>query len=451
LAHDLKRDLAPDPSLTPVPFEETLRSLSTDHHRNALLSLLVAGVLLGAWLAWFTLAQVTTHAVSRDARLEVDLAPRRVDATHHSGRVVAVHMKLGRQVQAGDLLLEIEDDLQRNLLAAEMARRAALLSEVAAVEQQLTSQKNVLDEDRRASQSALEEAKAELGRATTAAQTARADAVRNAKLLDRNLVSARVVEETDALAREREATVSALQSRVKRIEEQGSATLSVDRAEVRKVEGKLAHLRGELEVAARAVDAQTHEVEHHEVRAPVAGRIAEMADIQAGTYVTAGAWIATIIPESGLRVVAHYPPSAALGRIRPGQKARLRLHGFPWPQYGTLSARVSAVAEEPRDGRVRVELALAGAVPPQLPAQHGLPGTLEIDLERISPAELALRAAGKTAVIPYDDRGDALPTLTPGSSERGLAPPATPGGEPTQLRDPFVGTRPSESVVRDEE
>ena len=34
-------------------------------------------------------------------------------------------------------------------------------------------------------------------------------------------------------------------------------------------------------------------------------------------------------------------PVAVVGRIRPGQPARLRLEGFPWTQYGTVAATVA--------------------------------------------------------------------------------------------------------------
>jgi hypothetical protein len=54
---------------------------------------------------------------------------------------------------------------------------------------------------------------------------------------------------------------------------------------------------------------------------------------------------------------------------------------------------VSSSASELRDGRVRVELALTGR-PAGMRLQHGLPGRVEIEVERLSPAALVMRAAG---------------------------------------------------------
>ena len=50
---------------------------------------------------------------------------------------------------------------------------------------------------------------------------------------------------------------------------------------------------------------------------------------------------------------------------------------------------------ERADGRVRVELSVEPASVPHVPLQHGLPGTLEIQVERATPAALVLRYAGR--------------------------------------------------------
>ena len=73
-------------------------------------------------------------------------------------------------------------------------------------------------------------------------------------------------------------------------------------------------------------------------------------------FVRAGDKLGAIIPDGGLRAIAEFAPSSALGRIQTGQRARFRLDGFPWTEYGQLEATVSRVASEPRQGVVRVEL-----------------------------------------------------------------------------------------------
>jgi membrane fusion protein, adhesin transport system len=93
--------------------------------------------------------------------------------------------------------------------------------------------------------------------------------------------------------------------------------------------------------------------------------------------------------------VAEFAPDAALGKIHPGQNAVVKLEGFPWAQFGTLSARVARVAGEIRDGKVRVELAVKAPAGSRITLEHGLPGSVEVEVEQISPALLLLRSAGR--------------------------------------------------------
>jgi hypothetical protein len=96
------------------------------------------------------------------------------------------------------------------------------------------------------------------------------------------------------------------------------------------------------------------------------------------------------------RASAEFPPSAA-GRIRIGQTARLRLAAFPWAQYGTLSASVAAVSADVNEGEVRVALEIAPSSNSTIRLQPGMSASVEVEIERVSPAILALRAAGQLA------------------------------------------------------
>jgi membrane fusion protein (multidrug efflux system) len=129
--------------------------------------------------------------------------------------------------------------------------------------------------------------------------------------------------------------------------------------------------------------------------APIDGKIGEvLATLRVGSVVSAGERLGALIPSGKLKVVAQFQPATALGRIRNGQPARVRFEGFPWTQYGTLSATVANVANEVRDKYVRVELSPSPGC--RIPLEHGLPGATEIEVERLSPMTLLLRTAGQT-------------------------------------------------------
>jgi membrane fusion protein (multidrug efflux system) len=73
----------------------------------------------------------------------------------------------------------------------------------------------------------------------------------------------------------------------------------------------------------------------------------------------------------------------------------MRVAGFPWTQYGMLTAQVVAVSSEVTDGKIRVEPALDDQASSAIPHRHGLVGDVEIELEEVSPAVLLARAAGQ--------------------------------------------------------
>lgn len=93
-----------------------------------------------------------------------------------------------------------------------------------------------------------------------------------------------------------------------------------------------------------------------------------------------------------------------MGRLRPGQYATLRLQGFPWAEFGTVKAQVERVADEVRDGTVRVEMTVLDTTDLRVPLRHGMPGTIEVAVEHITPAALLLRLAGQmVATVPRPD------------------------------------------------
>jgi membrane fusion protein (multidrug efflux system) len=180
------------------------------------------------------------------------------------------------------------------------------------------------------------------------------------------------------------------------------------RIEIERLERQAAALRAQAGTSTATVERLQHQGELRRILAPVAGTLAEVATLRVGRVLQSGDTVATIVPSGTLRIVASFVPAEALGRVRPGQAARLRLDGFPFTQYGSVRALVSNVGSEVRDGRVRVELALT-ASDTAVPLPHGLPGMVEVEVEEISPAALVLRAAGRRVSKPLPPSAGSAP------------------------------------------
>jgi hypothetical protein len=150
-----------------------------------------------------------------------------------------------------------------------------------------------------------------------------------------------------------------------------------------------------MEVARAGLEHYEHELDHYEVRAPIDGVIGSVTDCTPGTYLPAGRALGSIIPDDQARVVAHYPPHEAVGRVRPGQHGHIRLDAYSWLVSGSLGGTVSAVASEPDSRGIRVEVTLDERLPAGIPLEHGLTGRLEIGVAELSPLAVVLSRIGR--------------------------------------------------------
>jgi membrane fusion protein (multidrug efflux system) len=65
-----------------------------------------------------------------------------------------------------------------------------------------------------------------------------------------------------------------------------------------------------------------------------------------------------------------------------------------------VDAHVVRVANEIREGSVRIELAVEPPTNPAIQMEHGLPGSVEVAVEQVAPLTLLLRAAGAVQAGP---------------------------------------------------
>jgi multidrug resistance efflux pump len=374
-------------------FSRTLRALRTDGPAGWLIQAVVAALLLGLWGAWFFGSRVTVLAVSTSARAEVDRQVHPVDAPV-AGRIVRVEMELGAEVEKGQLLVELEVEEQRSRLDEQQARLTGLEGQLESLALELSGAELALSQWRAARQSELDEARASYNEAREAADQAAKEAADQVSLEEEGLVSKQELDRARSEATRKQAAADALRASLQRLLGDQRVEETTRRAELDNLRRETAQLEGERAAITAAVEGLRQELAQRHIRAPADGHLGEVTPLGAGAYVEEGDRLAAVVPTGRILAVAEFAPADVVGRIHPGQEARLRLTGFPSTRFGSIPATVARVGSETRNGRIRVELDVTPA-DDSLPLEHGLPGTIEVEVERLSPAALVLRTAGK--------------------------------------------------------
>ncbi|HEX8336463.1 MAG TPA: HlyD family efflux transporter periplasmic adaptor subunit [Pyrinomonadaceae bacterium] len=383
-------------------FSRYMRSLGADNQRRTLVGLALACAVLGGWGAWLFLARVTLYEVTSEARLEAEQAGYTVEAAA-GGRVVNTRLALGQEVKAGDVLAELDTDEQRHRLEEERARLSTVSPQVEALAREVASEQQAVEDSRQAHRVALEEARARVREAESAAQFKEEEAQRLAGLFKEGVIAEMEVLRVRSEARSKRAEVESLEHTVTKLERQQRTDETERRVRVDKLLREKTELEGRRATAAATIGRLQNEIERRTIRAPASGQLGEVTTSKAGAVVSAGDKLGTVVPGGTLKIVAEFPPSA-LGRVRAGQGARMRLASFPWTQYGSLNATVTRIAGETRDGKIRVELSVRADSPSSIPLQHGLPGVVEVEVEQVSPATLLLRTV-KLLTTPSSKEG----------------------------------------------
>jgi membrane fusion protein (multidrug efflux system) len=356
-------------------------------------SLLIVGALLGGWGVWFVCARVAVYEISQTARLEVDQAGHPVTTTV-TGRIVTTRLAVDRTVQAGEVLAELDDAGPRLQYEEARVQLTALTAQHQARHQEILAEQVAQQDERQAARVALNEARAQHHEAEVAARAAAEQADIFVRLAARGLTSRLELLRIKADAEQKRAAADALRLAVSRLRSDQRTKDSDRTARLTQFYREVTRLDGDIRTAEATLTRLAHTMDQTHVRAPITGYLGEVATLQPGAVVRQGDTLGVVLPAGALRVVAHFLPAIALGRVQPGQPARLRLDGFSWAQYGSLTATVTSVATEARDGVIRVELHLEPEALTAIPLQHGLPGTVEVEIERISPAALVLREVG---------------------------------------------------------
>ncbi|MBV8906226.1 MAG: HlyD family efflux transporter periplasmic adaptor subunit, partial [Acidobacteriia bacterium] len=372
-------------------FPVTDQQLTHDRTGQRLVFLVLSISLIIAWVVWLFLARVSVYVTTDQARVEVAQAVYAIQAPV-SGRVTRSSLELGRRVEAGEVILELENDPQQLKIAEELKHRETLEQQWRDLDGQLAAERRAGVAEREEQDSAIAQARAKVAQAQAAKQFADDEVHEKKQLYSEGLMPKWDYLKLDSDAKQKALDLESAEKALRESQTKQVTAASERQARIASIENDVHRIAGDITASAGTLEQLQHELRRYSIRAPGWGRLDSIVPVKAGAYIHEGDRLGAIVPDGQYRIVADFEPGDAIGRVRPGQIARLHLAGFPWAQYGSIAATVGTVGSEVRDGRVRVEL----EPHPQsrLPLQHGLPGTLEIATERISPALLVMRQAG---------------------------------------------------------
>lgn len=327
--------------------------------RYALFIVIVAALFIGYWVYEYAASRsaVVEGLIQANGRIEGDAV---TVAGKVAGKIAGIEVREGDAVQAGQLLVRLDDAQLR-------ARVDQAAAAVATLESQLASAKVGLDLLRKEIPLAADSATAGVGRAQAALtkaeaseRQARLDADRLRDLAAKGFSSNQVYERAqlalDAAASEsRSAREALVQSRM----QLAQAELGGDRIRAR--EAEFLALQAQVRQA-RAARAEAESVlADLTIRAPAAGVVVARAR-EPGEVVSAGAPLLELVDLDQLYLKV-YVAEAQIGKLRLGLPAQIYTDAFPDQPFEatvrTISSRAEFTPKEVQTPDERVKLVYA--------------------------------------------------------------------------------------------
>ena len=351
--------------------------------RPRLVPLLVIGVTVaalavggGLWWVHKQRFEATDNAYVQAETVQV--------STQIEGNVAEVLVNDNQRVEAGQLLVRLDDSDPKSRLDQAMANLAALQAAVLGVD------------DRAALEQALiAERAAGVVSAEAAAERARLDLDRYSRLATQGWVSTQRLQEQQAGAEQSSAAVA-----------QAKASLEAGR----RAAASLGSVRSQNQAQAAAAEAALQkariDLERTFIRAPVAGVVGARS-VRPGQYVRPGAALMAIVPLGDSFIIANFKETQ-VGRLRIGQPVEIRADAFGGQ---VIRGRVDSFA--PATGAEFALIPVENAVGNFTKITQRLP--VKIAVERGEKLAAGLRP-GLSVKVAVDVRSDTGPSFAEGAA-----------------------------------
>lgn len=234
------------------------------------------------------------------------------------GRVVSIDVRTNQPVEIGQPIVTLDPSRLRGEVEQVGKSRGAL-------DQQLQALKAESQADYARAELEVEKSRSNL-------VFAQSEFDRYSMLVRQGAASASFVESKQASLREARASL-----------QQAIEGLAAARSQAR---NRQAELRKELAGIEQSSAEGQRNLRNAVVRSPVKGVVFQLQVLNPQQTISAGQALATITPSTAERVVKVNVRTEDLDYVRAGQWADLRISGCPYPDYGTLRARVMTVSPD---------------------------------------------------------------------------------------------------------
>lgn len=376
----------------PLPFRRTLRFLDRDRGRAS--TWVWAGGLLITivWVTWMGLAEIPIRISSDTMTLTAEDTSHSLDAPV-GGRVQEVHVDIGDAVDHGGTIVTLDTTRAHLEYRAHRTKVEALQTRQEGIQDQIKAEERAMEATRQAHPPEIARREAER-KASAAAAEFREELARATATLGREGAES-PLDTLEARSRAEEAIAEARSDsiEVERIALAHNIELSDRQAKVLGLKAERRRLSGELQALEANIATLRNHIDRKIIRAPRDGVVGDMETIQPGSVLELGERIGSVVAEEPIEAEA-WVRAEHMGRIDPGQPARVRFDAFPWTEFGMVEGEVRSVSSRAHEGRFRLMLTLNEASS-AVPLQHGLVGEAQVEVERASPAQIIIRTVGR--------------------------------------------------------
>lgn len=312
------------------------------------------------------------------------------------GYVLDVLVKDNQSVQAGEVLVRLDDADARARLQQAEANLAALMAAVDTVDARAAQE-----------QAMIASRAAGVTQARAQANLANAEVVRYGKLAEQGWVSQQRIQTQRAQAETAGASVAEAQAALV-AEQRTAGVLNSSRSQS----------VAAVKQAQAGVDQARIALERTIIRAPVAGVIGARG-VRAGQYVRPGGQLLSLVPVGETYVVANFKETQ-LGRLRQGQRVEITADAFPGQR---LTGRIESFA--PATGSEFAMIPIENATGNFTKITQRIPVRIVVDR---TEASAGLRPGLSVEVkVDLKSNNDPAPSET-GTRASGAAATATPAG-----------------------